>query len=98
MRFIGLQSCGRTVRCPIAPTSTESWVPYTSPRGRRVSRLLMESLFVGDVHGERSPLLRALDRSPGPAPRWLVFVGDLDLDVEAGSFDDLRAPLVIESS
>ena len=48
---------------------------------------------VGDVHGQSKPLLRALERSPLPAPAWLVFVGDIDLDPEVGSFRQWLKPI-----
>jgi hypothetical protein len=48
---------------------------------------------VGDVHGDRRPLLRLLERRQGPAPRWIMFVGDIDLDQEHGTFDQWLQPI-----
>jgi hypothetical protein len=49
--------------------------------------------FVGDVHGQRRPLLRLLDTWGGPVPSWLVFAGDIDLDGECGTFEQWLQPI-----
>jgi Icc-related predicted phosphoesterase len=49
--------------------------------------------FVGDVHGQRRPLLRLLDAWDGSAPIWLVFAGDIDLDGECGTFEQWLQPI-----
>jgi hypothetical protein len=54
---------------------------------------LRQIWIVGDVHGQSKPLLRSLARSPLPAPAWIVFVGDIDLDPEIGSFRQWLKPV-----
>ena len=46
--------------------------------------------FLGDVHGQFKFLVRALQAAPVP-PRWLVFLGDIDIDHKP--FREILAPL-----
>lgn len=57
------------------------------------SEALRRIWVAGDVHGHRKPLLRALERWPGPPPAWLVFVGDIDLDPDDGTFAEWLQPI-----
>jgi hypothetical protein len=72
-----------------APSLPERLLAFDQARREALQRLW----FVGDVHGERKPLLRFLEQWQGPTPRWLVFVGDLDLHPEHGTFDQWLRPL-----
>jgi predicted phosphodiesterase len=46
--------------------------------------------FLGDVHGQFKFLTRALEEASNP-PRWLVFLGDIDIDHK--SLREILAPL-----